>query len=43
MAFSFTVELLNMTMMNRKKKRRIVEFNEPKLQKRMTGADDTAH
>lgn len=43
MAFSFTVELLNMTMMNRKKKRRIVEFNEPQLRKKFTGGDDTAH
>lgn len=31
MAFSFIVELLNMTMMNRAKKRHIVQLNEPKL------------
>ena len=44
MAFSFTVELLNMTMMNRKKKRRIVEFNEPKFRDRASeGVDDSAH
>ena len=31
MAFSFSVELLNMTMLKRAKKRRIVELNEPTL------------
>ena len=29
MAFSFVVELLNMTMMKRRKKHRVVELNEP--------------
>lgn len=45
MAFSFTVELLNMTMMKRnKKKRRIVEFNEPHLRQKVAdGVDDGAH
>ena len=33
MAFSFVVELLNMTMMNRKRKCRIVQLNEPLLKK----------
>ena len=31
MAFSFIVELLNMTMVSRAKKRHIVQLNEPKL------------
>jgi len=31
MAFSFIVELLNMTMVNRLKKKRLVELNEPQL------------
>ena len=31
MAFSFIVELLNMTMMNRAKKRHLVQLNQPKL------------
>jgi predicted tellurium resistance membrane protein TerC len=45
MAFSFLVELLNMTMMNRQKKRRIVELNEPMLENENTGiiSDDSAH
>jgi len=34
MAFSFGVELLNMVMMNRQKKRRIVELNEPTLEQK---------
>lgn len=33
MAFSFLVEILNMTMMKKAKKRRIVELNEPILEK----------
>ncbi len=33
MAFSFLVELLNMVMMKRQKKRRIIELNEPVLKK----------
>lgn len=32
MAFSFTVEMLNMTMRSRMKKTRVVELNEPKLE-----------
>ena len=32
MAFSFAVELLNLTMMGRQKRRRIVQLNEPKLE-----------
>lgn len=32
MAFSFMVELLNMTMMNRQKKRRVVKLNDPVLE-----------
>jgi hypothetical protein len=31
MAFSFLVEVLNISMMKRQKKRRIVELNEPIL------------
>lgn len=46
MAFSFLVELLNMTMMkNKQKKRRVVELNEPMLEYENTGveSDDSAH
>jgi hypothetical protein len=45
MAFSFLVELLNMTMKNRQKKRRVVELNEPMLEYENTGgdSDDLAH
>ena len=32
MAFSFLVEILNITMMKRAKKRRVVQFNEPRLE-----------
>ncbi|MBC7936040.1 MAG: TerC family protein [Rhizobacter sp.] len=41
MAFSFIVELLNMTMMKRAKKRHLVELNEPKLpgDRTNTGSD----
>lgn len=45
MAFSFLVELLNMTM-QRKQKKRVVELNEPVLEYGKTGVDidnDTAH
>jgi predicted tellurium resistance membrane protein TerC len=44
MAFSFLVELLNMTMKTKQKKR-VVELNEPMLEYENTGmdADDTAH
>ncbi len=44
MAFSFLVELLNMTMMKRQKKQRLVELNEPKLNTNTgTADDDVAH
>ena len=32
MAFSFGVEMLNMAMMNRQKRRRVVQLNEPVLE-----------
>ena len=32
MAFSFLVEVLNMTMLNRQKKRRVVKLNDPVLE-----------
>jgi predicted tellurium resistance membrane protein TerC len=45
MAFSFIVELLNMTMINRAKKRRIVQLNEPRLgeKKKADEYSDEAH
>jgi predicted tellurium resistance membrane protein TerC len=43
MAFSFIVELLNMTMMKRRKKRRVVELNEPFLKKRENNESDMAN
>jgi predicted tellurium resistance membrane protein TerC len=43
MAFSFLVEILNMTMMKRKKKRRIVELNEPMLKSNEDIESDSAH
>lgn len=45
MAFSFLVEMLNMTMKNRQKKSRVVELNEPILEYENTGkeSDDSAH
>ena len=42
MAFSFVVELLNMTMMNRAKKRRVVQLNNPVLNDKETGYNDSA-
>ena len=42
MAFSFTVEMLNMVMRKRMINKRIVELNEPQLKNRLEG-DDTAH
>ncbi len=42
MAFSFVVELLNMTMMKRAKRRRIVELNEPQLKKEEPNMSDQA-
>lgn len=43
MAFSFIVELLNMTMMNRAKKRRVVQLNEPVLHEKEAGYSDSAN
>ena len=42
MAFSFVVEVLNITMMKRQKKRRIVRFNEPGLEENKEDSD-SAH
>jgi len=43
MAFSFIVELLNMTMVSRAKKRNVVSLNEPTLpQKQEQGYSDQA-
>jgi len=42
MAFSFIVELLNMTMMNRQKKRRVVQLNEPVLKEEEDEPSDQA-
>ena len=44
MAFSFLVELLNMTMLSKaKKKRRVVELNQPHLPQQEVNEDDMAH
>ncbi len=43
MAFSFLVELLNMTMMKRQKKKRVVRLNEPWLEEKSAGDSDAAH
>jgi len=44
MAFSFGVELLNMVMRNRQTKTRVVELNEPVIEKERNGnGDDMAH
>ena len=43
MAFSFLVELLNMTMLKRQKKRRVVRLNEPWIDDNPTQNSDTAH
>ncbi len=44
MAFSFVVELLNMTMINRTKKKHVVKLNEPQLpQEKASALDDEAH
>ena len=44
MAFSFIVELLNMTMMSRAKKRHTVQLNDPKFPSKNEGDDtDVAH
>jgi predicted tellurium resistance membrane protein TerC len=39
MAFSFGVEILNMTMMKRAKRKRVVELNEPMLKEEEKGSD----
>ena len=44
MAFSFGVEMLNMTMRKRLRKKRVVELNEPNLENNETASpDDIAH
>lgn len=43
MAFSFGVELLNMTMFKRKKKRKTIELNEPTLRRNEDNVSDSAH
>jgi hypothetical protein len=43
MAFSFVVEMLNMTMIKRMAKRRLVELNEPQLRKKEEDLSDQAH
>ena len=44
MAFSFGVEMLNMTMRTRLRKKRVVELNEPNLENNETASpDDSAH
>lgn len=43
MAFSFAVELLNMTMRNRMKRRRVVELNEPVLNENEENYSDEAN
>ena len=43
MAFSFLVEVLNMTMMKKNKRRKIVELNEPVLREGGNKFDDQAH
>ena len=42
MAFSFFVELLNMTMRKKSKKRKLVELNEPQLRNE-NNVSDSAH
>ena len=42
MAFSFGVEVLNMVMMKRQKKRRVVQFNERRLDEREDRGSDSA-
>ena len=43
MAFSFAVELLNMVMMKRAKRRRVVELNQPRLENPQDGQSDQAN
>ena len=42
MAFSFMVELLNLTMVKRQKKRRVVQLNQPKLEEDVEENSDEA-
>lgn len=42
MAFSFSVEMLNMVMRKRMKKNRLVELNEPFIKKKEEGYSDQA-
>jgi predicted tellurium resistance membrane protein TerC len=43
MAFSFGVELLNMTMRKRQQKKHVVQLNTPKLEQQTVNKDDMAH
>ncbi len=43
MAFSFTVEMLNMVMMKRHKNKRVVHLNEPMLDDKNENKSDSAH
>jgi predicted tellurium resistance membrane protein TerC len=43
MAFSFLVELLNMTMLKKQKKKRVVRLNEPWIEEKRDNISDTAH
>ncbi|MFN0083464.1 MAG: TerC family protein [Ferruginibacter sp.] len=43
MAFSFLVELLNMTMLKKQKKKRVVRLNEPWIEEKTDDISDTAH
>ena len=43
MAFSFFVQLLNMTMLKRQNKKRIVRLNEPFLKDKNENDSDIAH
>jgi predicted tellurium resistance membrane protein TerC len=43
MAFSFTVELLNLTMRKRQARRRVVQLNEPTLEAKKENDSDMAH
>jgi predicted tellurium resistance membrane protein TerC len=43
MAFSFLVELLNMTMLKRQKKKRVVRLNEPWIEDKKSTESDIAH
>ena len=42
MAFSFTVEVLNMVMRKRISKRKVVQLNEPRLEENMESDQDEA-